>query len=605
MHKEIADLIQEGKISSKQGKKLSLLAPEQYRFHKTWGIGKIVAWDLNQGKVTIDFKEKRNQIMAIKLAAEKTEYLPQDDIRIQLESQSNEFKKNPEAWICNLIKSSKNNCIDEQEIASLLVPQFFTEKEHQDWWKKTKKILRDSKNIKVSRTRPIEISLPLRGIDFVNAMIVKLKEEKDLSSKAKILDEIRTSNKEVEQKESLLEILETLGEIAKKNLRLYPLEAISLLSSRLLLLNVLGEQEKGFSWSDSLKSCEEGLPRFFLKFGASERRLLCQFLPQVFPEDWLEKTFSLVKDSEEGAISDIFSLIQKQKEENTFFAEIKKQASSLSLPNGLLLWIFKQRKGVTQKIFGFELSASLLNSLENEALNQSAKSSRLKNFLFEDASCIGDMVAKADKEEIKEFVKRLSKLHNFSSLETKSLVAKVIKARPEIEKSLSLQKEKSSSDALIVSWESFEKKNQEFKNLVEKEIPKNIEEISIARSYGDLRENFEYKAAKQTQAVLNRRRQEMETEISRAQGRDFSETDTSVVNIGTVVFLQEGDNEFSYSVLGAWDGNVEKGRVSYLSKTGKALLGKKVGDVLEVNDLETGKKRKAKVIKIENFLENK
>ena len=64
-----------------------------------------------------------------------------------------------------------------------------------------------------------------------------------------------------------------------------------------------------------------------------------------------------------------------------------------------------------------------------------------------------------------------------------------------------------------------------------------MKDIAHARSYGDLRENFEYKAAKDMQSVLARRRTDMEKELDLAQGTDFSGVDTSSAAIGTVVVL--------------------------------------------------------------------
>ncbi|NNM29487.1 MAG: transcription elongation factor GreA, partial [Akkermansiaceae bacterium] len=97
-----------------------------------------------------------------------------------------------------------------------------------------------------------------------------------------------------------------------------------------------------------------------------------------------------------------------------------------------------------------------------------------------------------------------------------------------------------------------------------------------------------YKAAKQMQAVLNRRKMEVEKELSRAQGTDFSGADASGVNIGTVVQMTgHGGKPVEYTVLGAWDSDPEKNIVSYLSDIGQALIGHKVGDEVEFRDLET------------------
>jgi transcription elongation GreA/GreB family factor len=139
-------------------------------------------------------------------------------------------------------------------------------------------------------------------------------------------------------------------------------------------------------------------------------------------------------------------------------------------------------------------------------------------------------------------------------------------------------------EALIVSWESLEKRKAELDDLVKRKIPENIKEISIARSYGDLRENFEFKAAKEMQRVLSRRRAETERDLGLARGTDFANPDTSVVSIGTTVTLKEtGDGRTDiYTILGAWDSDPKAGIISYKAGISQALLGHKVGEKLDL-----------------------
>ena len=75
---------------------------------------------------------------------------------------------------------------------------------------------------------------------------------------------------------------------------------------------------------------------------------------------------------------------------------------------------------------------------------------------------------------------------------------------------------------LVVSWESLERRKNEYTSWSRKKFPANSKEIAIARSYGDLRENHEYKAAKEMQKLLMRRKSELETQLVRARGTDFA-----------------------------------------------------------------------------------
>jgi transcription elongation GreA/GreB family factor len=127
---------------------------------------------------------------------------------------------------------------------------------------------------------------------------------------------------------------------------------------------------------------------------------------------------------------------------------------------------------------------------------------------------------------------------------------------------------------------------------VQKAIPANSKEIAIARSYGDLRENHEFKAAKEMQKILMRRKGELEAQIVRARGSDFANPRTDVVSIGDVVAVTDLEHNQAehFTILGAWDSDPDKGVISYLTAVGQALLNTKPGQEVEV-PVEGGKRR--------------
>ena len=206
-----------------------------------------------------------------------------------------------------------------------------------------------------------------------------------------------------------------------------------------------------------------------------------------------------------------------------------------------------------------------------------------------------------DVNEARNFGRRLMECPVFNDLDKKSLMARVIKARPETETLVSGE-EKSKEEELLVSWSSLEARRAELQELVSVRIPQNREDVKIARSYGDLRENFEYKSAKDMEKYLNSRRRDLERDVARARGTDFKGVDCSMVNIGTVVTLSNDKGEtYQLSVLGAWDSDPEKRWVSYLSEAGAALLHAKVGDDVQLRDHNNQQQMTWTVIKIEPF----
>ncbi|RYD17148.1 MAG: transcription elongation factor GreA, partial [Verrucomicrobiaceae bacterium] len=251
------------------------------------------------------------------------------------------------------------------------------------------------------------------------------------------------------------------------------------------------------------------------------------------------------------------------------------------------IWVCRERKGPSADVFSADVGASILNLLENDHLSDGPrKTSRLQTLLSEDKTLLQDLVGAMDVNESRNFSRRLLDCPVFGELEKKSLMARIIKARPETAELVGGEGKK--EEPLLVSWESLEKKKTELDELIRVRIPQNTKDISIARSYGDLRENFEYKSSKDLQKVLMRRKSELEKDISRARGTDFKGSDASKVNAGTIVtFTDESGQEVIMTVLGAWDSHPDTKVVSYLSEVGKSLMERSVGDEVKVRDSVT------------------
>jgi len=138
------------------------------------------------------------------------------------------------------------------------------------------------------------------------------------------------------------------------------------------------------------------------------------------------------------------------------------------------------------------------------------------------------------------------------------------------------------SRGLMVTREMFEEKKKLLDHILTVEVPANSKEIAFALSLGDLRENAEYKAAKEKQDELNARVAKLKNEIERAQEFDWSTVTASKVSFGTIVTLVNelsGERE-TFTILGPWESDPERNVISYLSPLGKKLLNHKAGEKL-------------------------
>ena len=133
--------------------------------------------------------------------------------------------------------------------------------------------------------------------------------------------------------------------------------------------------------------------------------------------------------------------------------------------------------------------------------------------------------------------------------------------------------------------------SEEIKHLKSVERPRIIKAIEEARSHGDLSENAEYHAAKEQQGWIEARVAELEDKISRADIIDISKLSGDTVKFGAKVTLvdEETDDEASYQIVGEFEADVKKGKISVSSPIARAIIGKKKGDSVEVSTPGGGK----------------
>ncbi|MFY9627099.1 MAG: transcription elongation factor GreA [Methylocystis sp.] len=132
---------------------------------------------------------------------------------------------------------------------------------------------------------------------------------------------------------------------------------------------------------------------------------------------------------------------------------------------------------------------------------------------------------------------------------------------------------------------------EELRRRQQEERPRIIQMISEARAHGDLSENAEYHAAKESQSLNEGRIAELEDKLSRAEVIDVSKLSGSTVKFGATVTVLDEDTEEErrYQIVGESEADVKGGRVSITSPIARAMIGKKAGDTVEVKTPGGGK----------------
>ena len=132
--------------------------------------------------------------------------------------------------------------------------------------------------------------------------------------------------------------------------------------------------------------------------------------------------------------------------------------------------------------------------------------------------------------------------------------------------------------------DGFQRLEEELRHLKQSERPAVIRQIAEAREHGDLSENAEYHAARERQSFIEGRVAELEDKIARAEIIDVSKLSGKQVKFGATITVvdEDTDEKNSYQIVGPDEADVREKRLSITSPLARALIGKKVGDTVEV-----------------------
>ena len=277
---------------------------------------------------------------------------------------------------------------------------------------------------------------------------------------------------------------------------------------------------------------------------------------------------------------------------------ITKIAAMDTLSADVCLWIWKNKSRIKSKIITSLVDMETVVA----ALNRSdlpkewgAAQRELKRILLGEKPDFRKYLIENADGDIPSIVGSLQKFRTQAS-ELQSVMVKMGRVSPEFmeyiesgegSKLLGIHGANTSEQPLIASLASQKRMQAELKNLIEVLIPQNAKAVAYARSFGDLRENAEYDAAKEQRRFLQRRRSDLEKSLGFMEVTNFGDVGLAdTVVPGCRVFLKDGNGkEISYYILGAWDGDVDRGRIAYKAPLGQALVDHKVGEKVKLPEL--------------------
>ena len=585
MREEFEKLAAAGKIGRHQIEPLVLLAKGGFCTHRSWGFGKITTVDTVFCRFTIDFQGKPGHSMDLAFAVESLKAIPSDHILAKKASELNGLRQMAALHHVDLIKlvlKSFGGQATVEQIQQTLVPDVIAD-DWKKWWESAKRELKKDGHFQMPTKKSEPLIYQEAGVSLNDRFKEDLKAAKGLKAKIQVASEFLKNLADVPDPAATAEsILDSLNADIASHQRTQPALALegallrAEIRSAVGLSPTPGEVTEASIWEQASRPgvLLEALP------AAKHKRGLASFR-EAFPNQWSEALLNALNTLSSRLVTECALLLIEHQQLPALKERVGRLINQHLAGSELLLWLAKERSDSYADILGPEVFRAMLTAMERDQFTD-RKFKKLRDFILTDPTLLVELIGAADLEVIKDLTRALQLSPCFDDMDKRSLLARIVKSYPTVQSLISGEQTKQEA-SLIVSWDSLERRKNEYAELVQKKIPANSKEIAIARSYGDLRENHEYKAAKEMQKLLMKRKAELEVQLARARGTDFANAKTDAVSIGTkvrVTDLKSGSTEH-FTLLGAWDSEPERGIMSYLSPLAQALLNKKVSEEID------------------------
>ncbi|MDR1178856.1 MAG: transcription elongation factor GreA [Spirochaetaceae bacterium] len=568
-------------------------------FHRSWSVGRIAR--VQGDEIVIDFAKKREHAMSLKMAVDALQTLSKNHIWVLKATWKKEKLrdkvKDDLVWTLKTVIQSFDNACDLKRIKSELVPGVLSAGEWTTWSSRARDILKSDPSFGVS---PDNIDLYMvreRPVSIEEKLYNQFKAEKNFFDRVSTLRDF-AAQKDVEPDS---EYFTEMFNYFLVYLKSYSQVNEQVMASFLLVKELAGRfphlaQTFQLNFLDLFRHAGDTAELFD---GIRDTKLKEEFLHHIklFVPEWADiyiKLFSHVQ------LSSIITSLRKEGHEQKLVDMVKNCFENYRDNKEAVVWIFKNlksenwfdRTGITAEkqlialIHILDLSYRDIENHRNTTENRKTNKQVL-TILFKE-NLVDSFIGGADQDTITRIYTLIDDVKDLDPAEKLRLRSVILDKYPDF-RFLGEETEKAvMSRNLLVTMGMYTEKQKQLQHIIDVEVPNNSKEIAFALSLGDLRENAEYKAAKEKQDILNSTIAKLKEEIERSQLFDPATVNTARVSFGTRVLLsnESSGGEEEYTILGPWESDPENKVISYLSPFGGVILNKKIGETFDfaIND---------------------
>ena len=573
-------------------------------FHRSWGVG--IIRSLKQDTLTIQFGNPVGIKDNIKLSMAVTALKPlsKDHIWVKKATMKKAdllkfVKENKAETLKTIIKSFDNNC-DFKRIKAELVPSLLTPGEWTSWNTAAKKILESDSSFGVN---PNDISMyTVRdgNISPEEKLSNEFKAQKQFFARADILMKFFESD-----------ITDTSSELFAEMYTYFTgyLKSISKVTEQVLasylLVKYIGSVNKQLAFSvketfaEIYSRIEKPREMYELLKDTKNTHLRQDFLTSIkMLPNWNEeyiRLFPTVLNEKllddliaAGYIEDVQKLVRTAFEQYKDYREavihfFKEDQNKEWFQNAGVSYEKQLITLINIIELTFREINNHVNSTENKKINKNATT-----LLFKDDAFFNYIFSK-DEDTVKKMYTLIDDNAGIDPTYKAQTRNKILEKYPDFKFRVSEEKS-NQPKGMIVTAKKLKEKKEEADKIQNVDLPANAIEVADAKAKGDLKENQEYKSAREQQHWLNLKLTELQDGINRAVVFDPTTSTTSLVSFGTVVTLTDNNTnkEEKFTILGPWESDPDNNIISYMSPFGNAIYDKKVGDTVKftINEYE-------------------
>jgi transcription elongation factor GreA len=570
-------------------------------FHRTWGVGRISA--MGGDEIVVDFAKKRGHSMSLKMAVNALQTLSKDHIwvlkAIWKKEKLHERVKTEHSWALKTVIRSFGNSCDLKRIKAELVPSILSPGEWTSWNAKAREILKADPNFGVSQDNIDLFTVRDRPISIEEKLYNEFKAQKNFFDRIAILRDFEAKKEAELDSEHFNEMFSYFTGY----LRSFSQVNEQVMASCLLFKDMTARHPhlgNGLApdFAGIFKNIED-LPSLFA--GLRDGRLKEAFLLEVklFIAEWPDIYIRLFP---RALLPSIIESLEKEGYEDRLTAMIQNCFENYRDYREAVVWFFRnvkkpewfagigEEKKIITLIYILDITYRDIDNhretAENRKINRQVYTLLFKEGLLE------SFINGADRDTILRIYTLINDVKDLDPADKLKLRGGIQERDPQF-KFLG-ETEKKASRGLLVTAAKYEEKQKQLARIMDVEVPANSKEIAFALSLGDLRENAEYKAAKEKQEILNSTVAKLKDEIERAQIFDPAGVNTGWVSFGVRVILvnRSSGMEEEYTILGPWESDPENRVISYLSPFGSAMINKKPGEEFAFSFDQTKKDEK-------------